>query len=109
MKKRRTWKRLRLKKSKPMTEAQIKESIRYMLRPRYEVSCYYRGYSRVIDKQIEKASGMRSSDSGMFLPAGLRDLSFWCANEKRARAVAARILRAKLPRVQVRLRLYVKP
>ena len=88
---------------KPLTEAEIKKKIRYMLRPRYSVECYYRGLDRKMERELVRLARRPTESSGMFLPTGLRDVGFEFASEAKALVVARRI-KEHLPEIRVMLR-----
>ena len=93
---------------RPPTKTQIKKEIRRLLKPQHQIECYYSGYDRDLDHEIERLVKRPSAGSGMHMIIGLRDISFdGFSSEAKALAAAKRV-KAKLRGVRVMLRSFKK-
>jgi len=89
---------------KPLSKAGIKKQIRKMLRPRFQIECYYQGFDLTLDKKIARLAKRPSFGSGMHMLEGLSDICFdGYASDAKALAAAKRIKKT-LPQVRVMIR-----
>lgn len=93
------------RRKRPYSKTEIKKLVREVLRPRYTIECYYRGFDSEMDRGIERLAKTRLKGSGMLLAANLRDLCFDYISEAKAMAAATRIDSA-FPKVIIMLRTF---
>jgi hypothetical protein len=75
--------------------------------PRFVLRVYYRGFSRSVDAEIQRAARMENMGSGFDFMKGERDLDYHYATRRSAMAAQARVKDLRVRNLRATVKPYV--